>query len=224
MLHSLNSLRDFAIAATDGEAGKVIDVYFDEKAWVMRFLVIDTGGWFAGRTVVISPVSVCQTDWRGRVMRLSLATQQIKDSLEADAAKPVSRQKAGRMPHWSFDMTLGIVEIDPREDTDRLPRNECETQNEEGNDPYLRSAKEVVGYAIQGFDGAVGQATDFLLEDEEWSLPLMVVDTRKWWPGTDVLVPTKNIAHINYYHSSIVVNMTRDEIKNCASYDALNLK
>ena len=43
MLRSMNDLEDCAIRATDGSIGQVKDLYFDDKAWVIRYLVVDTG-------------------------------------------------------------------------------------------------------------------------------------------------------------------------------------
>ena len=72
-------------------------------------------------------------------------------------------------------------------------------------------------------DKSGGQVKDFLIDDEDWSVKLMVVDTHKWCPGKDVIVSTRRIAHVNYHHGSVVVNMRQEEIKNSAAYDALNL-
>lgn len=42
MLRSMNNLEDYAIRATDGTIGHVKDFYFDDQAWVIRYLVVDT--------------------------------------------------------------------------------------------------------------------------------------------------------------------------------------
>ena len=39
MLHTLNDLKDFSIHATDGDIGLTKDFYFDDKQWVIRYLV-----------------------------------------------------------------------------------------------------------------------------------------------------------------------------------------
>ena len=38
-------LKDFVIRATDGELGSVVELYFDDETWAIRYLVVDTGGW-----------------------------------------------------------------------------------------------------------------------------------------------------------------------------------
>jgi uncharacterized protein YrrD len=46
------------VLASDGEIGKVKEIYFDDDRWVVRYLVVDTGGWLTRRHVLISPHAV----------------------------------------------------------------------------------------------------------------------------------------------------------------------
>jgi hypothetical protein len=47
MLRKSTDLERFVIAATDGTVGHVEDFYFDDGAWVVRYLVVDTGTWLS---------------------------------------------------------------------------------------------------------------------------------------------------------------------------------
>jgi hypothetical protein len=58
MLRNVKDLRGYAIGASDGDIGKAVDLYFDDEAWVLRYLAVDTGAWFPGRQVLISPISL----------------------------------------------------------------------------------------------------------------------------------------------------------------------
>jgi len=57
MLTNAAYLKDMVIRATDGDIGTVDQFYFDDKAWVIRYLTVETGGWLGGRQVLISPIS-----------------------------------------------------------------------------------------------------------------------------------------------------------------------
>src|SRR5688572_17647154 len=92
MLRSVTDLRGYTITATDGDIGTVQDLYFDDDAWAMRFLVVDTGKWLPGRQVLIPPVAIHQADWVSRHLPVSLSRQRVKDSPSIDTAQPVSRQ------------------------------------------------------------------------------------------------------------------------------------
>src|SRR6185312_85086 len=56
MLRTMKELQGYAIRATYGELGHVKDVYFDDRQWVVRYLIIETGSWLSSRKVLISPV------------------------------------------------------------------------------------------------------------------------------------------------------------------------
>ena len=56
MLRSLKDIEDYKVTATDGDIGSVSDFYFDDHHWTIRYLVVDTSGfWQAPSRVMISP-------------------------------------------------------------------------------------------------------------------------------------------------------------------------
>lgn len=69
MLRSMSDLEGYAIAATDGTIGHVKDFYFDDKAWVIRYLVVDTGSWLSSRKVLISPIAIGHPNWTKNTAR-----------------------------------------------------------------------------------------------------------------------------------------------------------
>ncbi len=75
MLRSVKSLEGFSIGATDGTIGKVTDFYFDDEAWVIRYAVVNTNAWL-GREVLLSPYSIGQADWAGKVLPVTIRTGQ----------------------------------------------------------------------------------------------------------------------------------------------------
>lgn len=56
-------MEGYTIGATDGVVGRVKDFYFDDEAWVVRYLVVETGEWLARRRVLISPIAINQPNW-----------------------------------------------------------------------------------------------------------------------------------------------------------------
>ena len=92
MMRNVNDLRGYAIRATDGVIGTVVDFYFDDQDWGIRYLVVDTGNWLSGRKVLISPLALGLPDWMIRELPVSLTKSQVKRSPDIDTKKPVSRQ------------------------------------------------------------------------------------------------------------------------------------
>ncbi|MEO6538431.1 MAG: PRC-barrel domain-containing protein, partial [Ferruginibacter sp.] len=63
MERNIKSLTGYTIGATDGEIGNVDEFYFDDKDWIIRYLVVKTGSWLFGRKVLIAPQAVQKIDW-----------------------------------------------------------------------------------------------------------------------------------------------------------------
>jgi uncharacterized protein YrrD len=50
MLRTVKAMEGFAIGAKDGDIGEITDFIFDDKAWTIRYVVVDTGKWLSGGT------------------------------------------------------------------------------------------------------------------------------------------------------------------------------
>ncbi|NOT59786.1 MAG: PRC-barrel domain containing protein [Acidobacteria bacterium] len=92
MLRSVNDMSGFHLVATDGEIGHVEEFYFDDERWALRYVVVNSGNWLAGRQTLISPFSVTQVDWEKRLLHVALTKSQVKHSPDIDTHQPVSRQ------------------------------------------------------------------------------------------------------------------------------------
>src|ERR1035441_5859741 len=92
MLLNIKHLYGIKIAASDFIIGEVKDFYFDDKTWVIRFLVADTGFWLPGRLVLISPHAFGEFDNEGKLLNINLTRKQIEDGPPIESHRPVSRQ------------------------------------------------------------------------------------------------------------------------------------
>ncbi len=55
MLRTITDQKKYTIHATDGDVGRVSGMPVDEKSWAIRYLIVDTGHWWSGHTVLIAP-------------------------------------------------------------------------------------------------------------------------------------------------------------------------
>jgi sporulation protein YlmC with PRC-barrel domain len=62
-LQTATAVMGYAIRTEDGEIGHVKDVLVDDKAWAIRYLVVDTEHWWAGNTVLVSPRWFTRLAW-----------------------------------------------------------------------------------------------------------------------------------------------------------------
>ena len=54
-LRSTSEVTGYHIQALDGEIGHVEDFIIDDETWSIRYLVVDTKNWWAGKRVLVSP-------------------------------------------------------------------------------------------------------------------------------------------------------------------------
>ena len=92
MSQNIKELYGNKLAARDGDIGKVKDFYFDDKTWVIRYLVADTGSWLPGRLVLLSPYAFEKLDLPEKTLHVRLSKKQIEDSPSLEVHMPVSRQ------------------------------------------------------------------------------------------------------------------------------------
>jgi hypothetical protein len=91
ILNSIKQLYGNKLGASDGEIGHVKDFYFDDQNWAIRYVVVDTGSWLAGKQVLISPHAFGDFHHTAKVLRVNLSRKQIEDSPLIETHKPVSR-------------------------------------------------------------------------------------------------------------------------------------
>ena len=233
MLNVLSQLTHSKIAATDGDIGHLTDAYFDDDAWVIRYLVVDTGDWMPGREVLISPYAVTQPLGRGKHIVTTLTRQQVGDSPAIDTHRPVSRQHERHYTdyyaypaYWEGGglWALGGLPLLPMPTP--LPTRleteaECAARDAEVavEDSHLRSSGAVTGHDIQASDDSIGHVEDFIFDDENWAIRYLVVDTRNWWPGGKrVLLATHWIDRIDWADKTVFTSLTREQVQNSPTY------
>jgi hypothetical protein len=85
-------------------------------------------------------------------------------------------------------------------------------------DPHLRSTNAVSGYHIQASDVEIGNVEDFIVDDETWAIRFLIINTRNWWPGKEVLISPKLIERVSWDESKVFVNLTSEAIKQLPEY------
>ena len=242
MLRSLKDLQNYRIGATDGQVGHASDFYFDDRLWVIRYLVVDSGDWLSDRKVLIAPLAVGRPDWLGRSLPVAISMQQVKESPSIDTEKPVSRQHEmnflsyyGYPYYWAGP---GLWEASPLRDLaipgssaieSMPPAIQSEAarslmtaeglQQQEG-DPHLRSCAAVTGYYVEATDGDIGHVESLLLDEDTWAIRYLVVDTSNWWLGHQVLIAPQWVREVRWSDSTVKLGLSRDAVRKAPPYDS----
>jgi len=228
MLRSVDKLFGFEVRASDGDAGTLDDLFFDDRRWTVRYLVVDTGPWLAGRRVLLSPIAADRPDFVLLTLPIRLTKELIQSSPDMNLDRPVSAQKFeelhehyGWPAYWAGSPVLGTPTLGayPLIYAQTAVEQEGEEPESPPGDPHLRSAKEVMGYHIQARDGEVGHIEDFFVDEDDWCIRYMLVDTRNWLPGRKVLVSPEWVEKVVWEEAKVHVDLTREQVKGSPEYD-----
>jgi hypothetical protein len=229
MLQSIKRLYGNPLEASDGDIGRVYDLYFDDQDWAVRYVVADTGTWLPDRQVLLSPHAFGSGPGARKAMHVNLTRKQIEDSPSVETHKPVSRQFEaeyhryyGWPYYWEGDGLWGgmrgfpVLEVPPRFTLTDPPATT--SQNPEPADPHLRSTQAVSGYQLHAVDGIIGHVCDFLMDDKSWAINQLVIKIGHRFTGKEVLMPISQVARISYQESAIFAKLTKDGVETCPEY------
>jgi hypothetical protein len=233
MLWNASTIKGYTITAIDGQLGTVSDFLFDDTSWLIRWLVVDTGSWLSSRKVLLPTLVLGHIDLEREEFSVRLTREQVKSSPEIETDLPVSRRMEndvydyyGWTPYWGaglymggYDFLNGSIAASPSLQSMRHEQDIADSQRD-NSDQHLRSIEAVTGYHIRASDGAIGHVEDFLIEDADWSIHFLVVDTKNWWPGKKVLVSPRSAQDIDWRSRLVHLNVDRQKVKDSPTYDA----
>lgn len=231
MLLSLKHLGYYTIEAEDGNVGQVYSFLFDDQQWIVRYLVVDTGKLLPGRKVLVIPSALAEPDNRMRVFPVKLTREQVKQSPDIDADKPISMQQELELHKYykwsSYWEGYGPILTPYAPVVPGLSRRVREkplsppgAAAEEKSDNHLRSTKEVIGYKTHADDGEIGHIDDLVVNTSEWVIRYIVVDTRNWLPGRKVIIPPDWINSISWAEAAVNVGVSRKDVKSSPEFDS----
>lgn len=225
MLRRANEIIGYTIEATDGSAGSLDDLYFDDREWTVRLLVVETGGWLTRDRVVLAPDRKITPNASRGAIEFPLTKESIENAPNPGAESPMDEEEQTELfayyawpPYWGQGLSMSR----PAPLAGTLPVNAIEKKTaelrgegvEDEVQPHLRSAREMVGFDIAAADGEIGHAEDLLIEDESWTIRYLAIDTRNWMPGRKVLIHPDWIERPDWPAKKIRVKLTREQVEN----------
>jgi sporulation protein YlmC with PRC-barrel domain len=96
-LESASEVTGYSLHAVDGDIGRVDDVILDMESWQVRYLVVDTGTWLAGRRVLVSPTWIDTIHWAAAEVDVVLTRAGVESSPEYDPESLISRDYERRL-------------------------------------------------------------------------------------------------------------------------------
>jgi hypothetical protein len=196
-LRSMSELTGCVLVATDGEIGRCKDFLFDDEAWVLRYMVADTGRWIPHRAVLISPESLGEPVWVDHRFPVQLSKADIENGPALDSAQPVSRQHEEALAsHYGLPFYWSAPDA-----------------------PHLRSFQEIVGYRVMATDDHHGHVDDLMVDDQDWTIRYLVVDTRDWLPGRKVLISPRWLRAFDWTNREARIDLTPSQLEISPVYE-----
>lgn len=233
---TLKELKDYQIHATDGDIGKLADLFVDETTWLIRYLVVKTGGLLNRHKVLISPEIATVHDLAdGKIIRLGATKDQIERSPEVDTDPPVSRQEEinlgnyyGWDSYWAAPMPPGELPYPEmgRPEHSYLRRHVPEEwlaimeRHRESFNPHLYSLDEIRGYKIGTRDDRTfGECSDAIINTEAWKIEDFILRSRKWLAGGKEFICSPSfVEKIDTDDGVIGVMFDKDVLIGCPDY------
>jgi hypothetical protein len=219
----LNRLRGGPVHALDGDIGTIVDFYFDDDTWTVRYVVVDTGKWLRGRLVLIPLWALHVPNWEQVRIPVRLTREQVEHSPDIDTHRPVSRRvEAGSLtyygypPYWAGPALWGVVPAPGLAADFPTPAPTPAPPIEDERDTHLRSCREVTGYHIRARDGEIGHIDDFVIDPVTWGIQYLVIDTSNWIGGRSVLVSPTSVEGVSWPERTVEVSMSRDAVAHAS--------
>jgi uncharacterized protein YrrD len=79
-LRSSREIIGYRVRASDGKAGHVEDLLFEEASWRVRYIEVNTREWVGGRHVLVSPLWARSISWKSRAISLDLNAETVRSA------------------------------------------------------------------------------------------------------------------------------------------------
>lgn len=107
-LRSTKEIISYKLRASDGLIGHIDDFIIHQENWLIRYIIVDTRHWLAGRKVIIPPDWIKEISWANGEVLADVSRKTVKDSPEFNPYAPVNREYEirlydyyGRPKYWS---------------------------------------------------------------------------------------------------------------------------
>ncbi|HTO94869.1 MAG TPA: PRC-barrel domain-containing protein [Bacteroidota bacterium] len=223
MQRLFTSFLEYAVVASDRTAGRVCDVFFDDKLWDIRHVVVDTGGWLSGRKVLLNPSALTTFEDRNKVLRIRASRRQVRTHPPITADPPVSLQaRLSAQEHfrWIGMEAAAPGAVPPFSPSALEEEDDAITDHRRARrvNPRLRSAREVIRYRVENARRQIGQIEDFIFDDVTWQVDFLVVYVTALTPARRLLLRTGDVPLIRRDKMTVRTGLTVAALRNCPPF------
>lgn len=221
MYYFTTALHTYNIDATDGEMGRIKDLYIDDRNWKIRYAIVDTRKWLPERKVLIPPSAFIEVNEENETLEVEYDKEMIKQSPPVPEESDLTRDKENQLikyfgwsRYWPEDV---LISGDQRPigvfhgKSERIYQGPEDFEREQlianHRDNNLRSHEEILQARIHGRDGKLGKLEDFIY-DSDWSLKYVVVASPNPAQNEFYLYPVERVTSVDWYEGDLYLDET----------------
>jgi hypothetical protein len=225
MLRSLKDLMGYLIVTLEGVLGKTEDFYFDNKDWIIRYMVVSLGGSGSNKKVLIPPADLIdKPDWDSRSFALNISREEAEKSPGMDTEKPVTRKREKEVHdyfslpfYWAQASFSGPAAPGIAKNTEKEPDPGPEDEESYG---HLHSARDVMGYKADAIDENAGGIDDMIVDDGNWEIRFVAVAGKKGiFSKKRILVSPDMASLVDHERKTVVFRLEKEEMAKYPEYD-----
>lgn len=241
MLISLREVTGYEMHSRDGKIGIASDFLFDQKSWFIKSIVDKSGKVFS-KELLFSAGSIGGLDMQEKILHMDLDNEQIKhsprltvrDVLNPERFLPMDDNKVVFHSDWLNNwnsMRLTVLGKQKKYATTKILNSSdllhqeamkdasLFVRNDDEEIPTLQSSAMTFGFKISSRNGDMGYMQDFIVNDEDWSIKFLVINTKRNFSGKKILVSPEAIDWISWRRKHVSVDMEKEKLAGCPHFD-----
>jgi len=226
VLHLIHKVLGAPIRATDGDIGTVDDFIIDLGGWAVRYLVVDTGNWFSGKKVLLSPMAVTG-EWGVPGVAVNLSRERVWNSPAFDGPGTLPPEDETRVvDHYGHPRYWDATDVWGAHETPSALLNAsaappAPAAPATATARRLTSASRVTGFHVAASDGEIGHVDDFLVGNDSWRVRYLLLDTSNWLGGRAVLLSPPFVSDVDETARLFHVSTTRQAIMGAPRFASI---
>ncbi|MFC4024567.1 PRC-barrel domain-containing protein [Oceanobacillus longus] len=228
MYYYTSQMKNFSIHATDGEMGKIKDLYFNDQNWNIRYAIVDTRKWLPGRKVLLPPNTFVSVNNNDEYVDVEYDKDTIRNSPPVPENEDLSSEQENNLVDYygwnSFrDNALLGTERTPLGTFEQSSRHKEKVPEEphlrreqhQSNEKNLRSEDETIGFKVHAKDGKIGKIVDMIYDSEQWEIKYIVVNSNENLLDEELFIyRVEQINTVDWFEKDLYINDSVKGISN----------
>jgi sporulation protein YlmC with PRC-barrel domain len=91
------------------------------------------------------------------------------------------------------------------------------------SDRHLMSSSDLNGFHIQATDGEIGHVDDVLVDEDDWNIRYVVLDTSNWIGGRSVVVSPRVLKGVDQPDRIVHLDVAREDVRRSPDLDTIEV-